>query len=104
LAYFGAKVLHPATLLPAMERNIPVLVLNSRRPEGTGTRIVAEAGARHERNQMRCVQERDHGCDVRSTRMLMAHGFLQQIFEIFDRYETAVDMLATSGGQRVAHD
>jgi len=96
LAYFGAKVLHPATLLPAMERNIPVLVLNSRRPAGTGTRIVAERVP--STSAIKCVAcKRDITVvDVRSTRMLMAHGFLQRIFEIFDRHETAVDMLATS--------
>jgi aspartate kinase len=96
LAYFGAKVLHPATLLPAMERNIPVLVLNSRRPEGAGTRIVAERVP--STSAIKCVacKKEITVVDVRSTRMLMAHGFLQQIFEIFDRYETAVDMLATS--------
>ncbi len=96
LAYFGAKVLHPATLLPAIERNIPVLVLNSRRPEGFGTRIVAERVP--STSAIKCVAcKRDITVvDVRSTRMLMAHGFLHRIFEIFDRHETAVDMLATS--------
>jgi aspartate kinase len=96
LAYFGAKVLHPATLLPAMEKNIPVRVLNSRRPDGVGTRIVADRVP--STSVIKCVACK-HGItvvDIRSTRMLMAHGFLKNIFEVFDRYETPVDMLATS--------
>ena len=96
LAYFGAKVLHPATLLPAMEKNIPVRVLNSRRPEGWGTRIVAERVP--STSVIKCVacKRGITVVDIRSTRMLMAHGFLKNIFEVFDRYETPVDMLATS--------
>jgi aspartate kinase len=96
LAYFGAKVLHPATLLPAMEKNIPVRVLNSRKPSGTGTRIVAERVPCT--NVIKCVacKRGITVVDIRSTRMLMAHGFLRNIFEVFDRYETPVDMLATS--------
>jgi aspartate kinase len=96
LAYFGAKVLHPATLLPAMEKNIPVRVLNSRRPAGSGTRIVAERVPCT--SVIKCVacKRGITVVDIRSTRMLMAHGFLRNIFEVFDRYETPVDMLATS--------
>jgi len=96
LAYFGAKVLHPATLLPAMEKNIPVRVLNSRRPSGAGTRIVADRVP--STSAIKCVacKRGITVVDIRSTRMLMAHGFLKNIFEVFDRYETPVDMLATS--------
>jgi aspartate kinase len=96
LAYFGAKVLHPATLLPAMEKNIPVSVLNSRRPYGAGTRIVADRVP--STSVIKCVacKRGITVVDIRSTRMLMAHGFLKNIFEVFDRYETPVDMLATS--------
>jgi aspartate kinase len=96
LAYFGAKVLHPATLLPAMEKNIPVRVLNSRRPDGEGTRIVADRVP--STSVIKCVacKRGITVVDIRSTRMLMAHGFLKNIFEVFDRHETAVDMLATS--------
>jgi aspartate kinase len=96
LAYFGAKVLHPATLLPAMEKNIPVRVLNSRRPDGSGTRIVADRVPSS--SVIKCVacKRGITVVDIRSTRMLMAHGFLKNIFEAFDRYETPVDMLATS--------
>ena len=60
LAYFGAKVLHPATVLPAVEKNIPVLILNSRRPEVGGTRIIADAGALRQRGQVHRLQAQDH--------------------------------------------
>ena len=96
LAYFGAKVLHPATLLPAMEKNIPVVVLNSRRPELAGTRIIADAVPCSNVIKAISCKRGIHIVNIRSTRMLMAHGFLQRIFEIFSRAETAVDMLASS--------
>ncbi len=96
LAYFGAKVLHPSTVLPAKEKNIPVRILNSRRPEVEGTRIVA--GAVPCKNILKCVacKRGITVVNIYSTRMLMAHGFLRRIFETFDRFETPVDMLATS--------
>ena len=96
LAYFGAKVLHPATLLPAMEKNIPVVVLNSRRPEIAGTRIIADAVPCSNVIKAISCKRGIHIVNIRSTRMLMAHGFLQRIFDIFSRAETAVDMLASS--------
>lgn len=96
LAYFGAKVLHPATLLPAMEKNIPVVVLNSRRPEIAGTRIVADAVPCSNVIKAISCKRGVHIVNIRSTRMLMAHGFLNRIFEVFSRAETAVDMLASS--------
>ena len=96
LAYFGAKVLHPSTVIPAIERNIPVLILNSRRPDVPGTRIVAETV--HCRNVVKSIacKRKITLVNIHSTRMLMAHGFLRRIFEIFDRHETPVDMVATS--------
>jgi aspartate kinase len=96
LAYFGAKVLHPSTVIPAIERNIPVLILNSRRPEVPGTRIVSETV--HCGNVVKSIacKRRITLVNIHSTRMLMAHGFLHRIFEIFDRHQTAVDMVATS--------
>src|SRR5438876_2832498 len=96
LAYFGAKVLHPATVVPAIEKNIPVLILNSRRPEVAGTRIVSETV--HCGNVVKSIacKRKITLVNIHSTRMLMAHGFLRRIFEIFDRNETAVDMVATS--------
>ena len=96
LAYFGAKVLHPATVLPAIERDIPVRILNSRRPDVEGTVIVSVPPA--SRNAVKSIAcKRDVTVvNVVSTRMLGAHGFLRRIFEVFDHHETAVDMLATS--------
>jgi aspartate kinase len=96
LAYFGAKVLHPSTVIPAIERNIPVMILNSRRPEVAGTRIVS--GTVHCSNVVKSIacKRRITLVNIHSTRMLMAHGFLHRIFEIFDRYQTPVDMVATS--------
>jgi aspartate kinase len=96
LAYFGAKVLHPSTVIPAVERNIPVLILNSRRPDISGTRIVSETV--HCSNAVKSIacKRRIVLVNIHSTRMLMAHGFLRRIFEVFDRHETPVDMVATS--------
>lgn len=96
LAYFGAKVLHPATVLPAIEKNIPVRILNSRRPEVEGTLIVAEAPPSDEPIRSIACKSNITLVNIVSTRMLMAHGFLRRIFEVFDRFETPVDMLATS--------
>ncbi len=96
LAYFGAKVLHPATVLPAIEKSIPVLILNSRRPEVEGTRIIADAV--HCENVIKSIacKRKITVVNIRSTRMLMAHGFLRRIFEVFDRYQTPVDVVSTS--------
>ncbi len=96
LAYFGAKVLHPATVLPAIEKNIPVRILNSRRPESEGTLIVAEASTGCDPIRSIACKRNITLVNIVSTRMLMAHGFLRRIFEVFDRFETPVDMLATS--------
>jgi aspartate kinase len=96
LAYFGAKVLHPLTVLPAVEKNIPVYILNSKKPGGTGTRITREA--RPCRNLIKSIAGK-RGITivtVSSSRMLMAHGFLRALFEVFDRHHTSVDMVATS--------
>ena len=96
LAYFGAKVLHPATVLPAKEKNIPVWILNSRRPEAPGTKIVAEAVPCSNILKSVACKQGITVVNIRSTRMLGAHGFLRRIFEIFDRFETPVDMVSTS--------
>lgn len=96
MAYFGAKVLHPATVIPAIEKNIPVLILNSRRPEVDGTRITAKtAPCKNAVKSISCKRDVTI-VNIHSTRMLMAHGFLRRIFEIFDRYATSVDMVSTS--------
>ncbi len=96
LAYFGAKVLHPATLLPAIEKNIPVLVLNSRDPENEGTRITARGVPCKSPFKAIAAKKRITIVDVVAARMLMAHGFLRSIFEVFDRHRCPVDVVSTS--------
>jgi aspartate kinase len=96
LAYFGAKVLHPSTILPAVERNIPVRILNARNPEGTGTLITA-AGAAGGLPLTGLACKRDVTVvDVTSSRMLNSYGFLRQVFAVFERFTTAVDVVTTS--------
>jgi aspartate kinase len=94
LASFGAKVLHPNTIAPAVRLGIPVFVLNSRRPEGKGTKITFEAPKRAVsaiagKNAVSLVK-------VGSPRMLLTEGFLRSLFEIFERHRTSVDVVATS--------
>lgn len=96
LAYFGAKVLHPSTLLPAMAREIPVYVRNSRRPHIQGTAIVRNAPPSRALVKAIAFKRGITVINVASDRMLMAHGFLARLFAIFDRHETPVDMVATS--------
>lgn len=96
LAYFGAKVLHPATVLPAIEKNIPVRILNSRRPEFAGTLIVSDPPPASSPIRSIACKRNITLVNIVSSRMLMAHGFLRRIFEVFDRFETPVDMVATS--------
>lgn len=97
LAYFGAKVLHPSTILPAIKKNIPVRVLNSKRPDGKGTLITQSAAARSS-----CIvksiayKERITVINVQSTRMLMAHGFLARLFAVFAAHQKSIDVIATS--------
>ena len=96
LAYFGAKVLHPATVLPAIQKNIPVYVLNSRNPDCEGTRISARVP--HCNNFFKAIaaKKRITIIDVAAPRMLLAHGFLRAIFEAFDRHRIPVDVVSTS--------
>lgn len=96
LAYFGAKVLHPATVLPAVQKNIPVYVLNSRNPTCEGTHIAARVP--HCRNLFKAIaaKKRITIVDVAAPRMLLAHGFLKAIFEAFDRHRIPVDVVSTS--------
>lgn len=96
LAYFGAKVLHPATLLPAIQKDIPVYVLNSRNPECEGTRISARTQPCRNLFKAIAAKRRITIVDVVATRMLMAHGFLKSIFDVFDRHRCPVDMVSTS--------
>ena len=97
LAYFGAKVLHPATIQPAVARNIPVRILNSKRPlDSEGTLITGDRpdGA----GPLTAVASKTGVTvvDIASTRMLMAHGFLRRIFETFEKFKTPVDVVTTS--------
>ena len=96
LAYFGAKVLHPATVVPAIEKDIPVLILNSRRPDVPGTRITGASVPSSNAVKSIACKRKIAVVDIHSNRMLMAHGFLRRIFEVFERFETPVDMVATS--------
>ncbi len=96
LAYFGAKVLHPKTIHPALARAIPVRILNSRRPDGPGTRITADpAGPRGPVAAFACKRQVTV-IDVTSGRMLEAHGFLRRLFQVFERHQTSVDVVTTS--------
>ena len=96
LAYFGAKVLHPATLLPAIQKNIPVQILNSHNPKCEGTRITATAPKSRNTFKAIAAKKRITVVDVVATRMLMAHGFLKSIFEVFANHQCPVDMVSTS--------
>lgn len=96
LAYFGAKVLHPATILPAVQKNIPVWVLNSKDPSNSGTQITAVAG--HSRTPFKsiAIKRKLTIIDVVASRMLMTHGYLKAIFDVFDKHKCVVDMVSTS--------
>jgi aspartate kinase len=113
LAYFGAKVLHPSTILPAVERDIPVRIVNSRKPEGRGTLITSprrsngpvalrssttETGQHVKATGITALAcKRDVTVvDITSSRMLMAYGFLRRLFEVFERFRTPVDVVTTS--------
>jgi len=96
LAYFGAKVLHPATLLPAIHQNIPVYVLNSRNPRSTGTEITAQAPP--SRDVFRAITAKPgiSIVNVVASRGVMVHGFLRSVFEALDRFAASVDIVAIS--------
>jgi aspartate kinase len=96
LAYFGARVLHPLTLEPAMEKGIPVRVRNSRRPDVAGTEIHATAPSAASHVRSIACKRGIVTVDVTTSRMLMATGFLQRLFEVFARHEASVDMVTTS--------
>jgi aspartate kinase len=96
LAYFGARVLHPLTLAPAIDKGIPVRVRNSRRPDAAGTEIRASAPSGASAIRAIAFKKGLTTVDVVTTRMLMASGFLATLFEVFARHQTPVDMIATS--------
>lgn len=94
LAYFGAKILHPQTVLPARVQNIPVRLKNTMNPSDGGTLITAESDGKG----IKAVAAKDgiSAIKIRSGRMLMAYGFLKGIFEIFEKHKTPIDMISTS--------
>ncbi|MGH9386075.1 MAG: aspartate kinase [Vicinamibacterales bacterium] len=96
LAYFGAKVLHPATIQPAVARNIPVRILNSHRAQALGTLITSERPATDRPLTAVASKRGVTVVDITSTRMLMAHGFLRRLFDVFERFKTPVDVVTTS--------
>jgi aspartate kinase len=96
LAYFGAKVLHPATILPAVKKNIPVLVLNSRNAACDGTRIISVAPHCKSPFKSIAVKRKLSIIDIVASRMLMSHGYMSKMFAVFDRRKCPVDMVSTS--------
>ena len=96
LAYFGAKVLHPKTIQPAIDKSIPVRVCNSRAPREAGTLIVSESEAAPQTVKAIAHKNGITTVQVTSARMLGAYGFLRALFEVFDRHRTAVDVVTTS--------
>ena len=94
LAYFGAKILHPTCILPAKLNNIPVRLLNTMQPEAPGTLISNKT----EKGKIKAVAAKDNiiAIKIKSGRMLLAHGFLRKVFEIFESYQTPIDMVTTS--------
>ena len=94
LAYFGAKILHPTCILPAKINNIPVRLLNTMQPDAPGTLISNET----EKGKIKAVAAKDNitSIKIKSGRMLLATGFLRKVFEIFENYQTPIDMVTTS--------
>ena len=97
LAYFGAKVLHPSTIQPAVGQNIPVRILNSRRPQDAGGTLITRHRPPSDRLMTAIASKKGVTVvDITSTRMLMAHGFLTRIFSAFEQHRTSVDVVTTS--------
>ena len=94
LAYFGAKILHPASIWPAQYYNVPVKLLNTMEPSARGTLIAEKAGS----VGVKAVAAKDGitAIRVKSSRMLLAYGFLRKVFEVFEKYRTSIDMITTS--------
>ena len=94
LAYFGAKILHPTCIWPAQQENVPVKLLNTMQPEAMGTVITKEAGS----VGVKAVAAKDGiiAIKIKSSRMLLAYGFLRKVFEVFEKYHTSIDMITTS--------
>jgi len=98
LAYFGARVLHPKTLLPAMEHAIPVRILNTERPDDPGSLILPEGEAAGAGWRVKSIASKKGvtAVTIASTRMLLAHGFLARVFDVFGRHHVVVDLVTTS--------
>jgi len=96
LAYFGAKVLHPATILPAVRKSIPVQVLNSRNASCEGTRIISLAPHCKSPFKSIAVKKKLSIIDIVASRMLMSHGYMSKMFAVFDKHKCPVDMVSTS--------
>jgi aspartate kinase len=94
LAYFGAKILHPTCIWPAQQENVPVKLLNTMQPDAPGTVITKEAGS----EGIKAVAAKDGiiAIKIKSSRMLLAYGFLRKVFEVFEKYKTSIDMITTS--------
>ena len=94
LAYFGAKILHPASIWPAQQYKVPVKLLNTMAPSAKGTLIAEEAASKG----VKAVAAKDGiiAINVKSSRMLLAYGFLRKVFEVFEKYRTPIDMITTS--------
>jgi aspartate kinase len=94
LAYFGAKILHPQTVQPVKDRNIPIYLKNTFTPKAAGTKISSEVKS----TGLKAISAKDGitAIKIKSNRMLMAHGFLRKIFDVFDKHQTAIDMITTS--------
>ncbi|HTK19169.1 MAG TPA: aspartate kinase [Mucilaginibacter sp.] len=94
LAYFGAKILHPQSVFPAQKYKIPVRLLNTMDPKAPGTLITNDS----EKNKIKSIAAKDGiiAIKIQSSRMLLAHGFLRRVFEVFERYRTSIDMITTS--------
>ncbi|MCP9752808.1 aspartate kinase [Ferruginibacter sp. HRS2-29] len=94
LAYFGAKILHPASIWPAQFYNVPVKLLNTMEPSAKGTLITEQAGS----TGVKAVAAKDNitAIKIKSSRMLLAYGFLRKVFEVFEKYKTSIDMITTS--------
>ena len=94
LAYFGAKILHPTCIWPAQQENVPVKLLNTMQPDAAGTTITKEAGS----VGVKAVAAKDGiiAIRIKSSRMLLAYGFMRKIFEVFEKYKTSIDMVTTS--------
>lgn len=94
LAYFGAKILHPSSILPAKRYNVPVQLKNTLDPDAYGTMISSEEKSK----EIKAMAAKDGitAIKIKSTRMLLAYGFLSNVFEVFEKHKTPIDMIATS--------